>query len=60
MMDALTGIRVASTLLVFVIFAGIVWWAYGGRRSARFEVAAHSVLQDDDAPISPRGDGSEK
>ncbi len=59
-MDALAGIRVASTLLVFVIFAGIVWWTYGGRRSARCEVAAQSVLQDDDGPISPRGDGSEK
>ena len=59
-MDALTGFRVASTLLMLLIFAGIVWWAYGRRRNARFDVAARSVLQDDDAPGSPRGDGRAK
>ena len=56
-MDLVTEFRVGSTILMFVIFAGIVWWAYGGRRRARFDVAAHSVLQDDDAPGSLRGDG---
>lgn len=59
-MDPVTGFRVFSTILMFLIFAGIVWWAYGGRRSARFDVAAHSVLQDDDAPGSQRGDGRAK
>lgn len=59
-MDPVTGFRVCSTILMFLIFAGIVWWAYGGRRSARFDVAAHSVLQDDDAPGSQRGDGRAK
>ncbi|MBI3530802.1 MAG: cbb3-type cytochrome c oxidase subunit 3 [Betaproteobacteria bacterium] len=59
-MDPVTGFRVGSTLLMLLIFAGIVWWAYGGRRGARFDVAAHSVLQDDDAPVSLRGDGREK
>jgi cytochrome c oxidase cbb3-type subunit 4 len=59
-MDPVTGFRVGSTILMFLIFAGIVWWAYGGRRSARFDVAAHSVLQDDDAPGSLRGDGRAK
>lgn len=59
-MDLVTGFRVGSTILMFLIFAGIVWWAYGGRRSARFDVAAHSVLQDDDAPGSLRGDGRAK
>lgn len=59
-MDPVTGFRVFLTILMFLIFAGIVWWAYGGRRSARFDVAAHSVLQDDDAPGSQRGDGRAK
>lgn len=59
-MDLMTEFRVGSTILMFLIFAGIVWWAYGGRRSARFDVAAHSVLQDDDAPGSLRGDGRAK
>jgi cytochrome c oxidase cbb3-type subunit IV len=48
------------TILMFLIFAGIVWWAYGSRRSARFDVAAQSVLQDDDAPGSLPGDGRVK
>ncbi|MEO8009980.1 MAG: cbb3-type cytochrome c oxidase subunit 3 [Betaproteobacteria bacterium] len=56
-MDALTVFRAGLTILMLLIFAGIVWWAYGGRRRARFDVAAHSVLQDDDVPGSPRGDG---
>ncbi len=59
-MDPVTGIRIGSTILMILIFAGIVWWAYGRRRNARFDVAAHSVLQDDDAPGSVRGDGSAK
>jgi cytochrome c oxidase cbb3-type subunit IV len=59
-MDPVTGFRVCLTILMLLIFAGIVWWAFGGRRSARFDAAAHSVLQDDDAPGSPRGDGRAK
>lgn len=59
-MDPVIGFRVCSTILMSLIFAGIVWWAYDGRRSARFDVAAHSVLQDDDAPGSLPGDGRVK
>jgi len=56
-MDPVTGIRVGSTLLMFLIFVGIVWWAYSGRHGTRFNDAAHSVLHDDDAPDAQRGDG---
>ena len=59
-MDPVTGFRVGLTILMFLVFAGIVWWAYAGRRSARFDVAAHSVLHDDDAPGSLPGDGRVK
>ena len=59
-MDPVTGFRVGSTVLMLLIFAGIVWWAYGRKRSARFDVAANSLLQDDDAPGPPRGDGRAK
>ncbi len=59
-MDPVTTLRIGVTILMFVIFIGIVWWAYGGRRSSRFHVAAHSVLQDDDSPGSVRGDGGAK
>ena len=49
-MDAVIGFRIGATLGMFVIFGVIVWWAYGGSRSHRFERAAHSVLSDDDTP----------
>ena len=48
-MDPVTGFRVVATLVMFVIFGVIVWWAYGGSRSQRFERTAHSVLSDDDS-----------
>ena len=51
-MDAVTVFRVCSTVMICLIFPGIVWWAYGARRSARFQVAAHSLLHDDDAPVA--------
>ena len=49
-MDAVTAIRAGLTVLTFLVFLGIVWWAYG-RRGSRFELAAQSVLRDDDAPL---------
>jgi cytochrome c oxidase cbb3-type subunit 4 len=49
-MDLVTTFRAGSTVLTFVIFAGIVWWAYGSRRKARFEYVALSVLDDEDSP----------
>ena len=55
-MDPVTGFRVGLTVLSFLVFLGIVWWAYG-RRGSRFEVAAHSVLQDDDAPLPAHAGG---
>jgi cbb3-type cytochrome oxidase subunit 3 len=52
-MDPVTLVRIGSTIVMFLIFLGIVWWAYGSRRGARFDVAAHSVLRDDDAADVP-------
>jgi cytochrome c oxidase cbb3-type subunit IV len=52
-MDLVTTIRVGSTVLIFLIFAGIVWWAYGSKRKSRFEDAALSVLEDQDLPGKP-------
>ena len=34
----------------FLVFVGIVWWAYGGPRRSRFEADALRVLNDDDTP----------
>ena len=59
-MDAITLFRVCSTVVMALIFAGIVWWAYGSRRGARFHGAAHSVLFDDEFPGSRQGERSVK
>lgn len=44
----INDIRAAITVASFVAFIGIVWWAYGARRKARFDRAARSVLEEDD------------
>ncbi len=41
-------IRAALTIVMFVAFLGIVWWAYSARRKLRFDRAARSVIEDDD------------
>ena len=45
-------LRSIATVVSFVTFIGIVWWAYAGRHNSRFQVAAHSVLQDDDLELN--------
>jgi cytochrome c oxidase cbb3-type subunit IV len=54
-MDLMTLLRSGLTVAMLVIFAGIVWWAYGGKRAARFDEAAHSVLREEATPGSPGG-----
>jgi cytochrome c oxidase cbb3-type subunit 4 len=44
----INDIRAVITVASFVAFIGIVWWAYGTRRKARFDRAARSVLEEDD------------
>jgi cytochrome c oxidase cbb3-type subunit 4 len=41
-------LREAILILALAAFVGIVWWAFGPSRSARFERAAISILEDDD------------
>jgi len=40
--------RALLTLFSFLLFIGICWWAYSGRRKARFDEAAHLPFDDDD------------
>lgn len=47
--------RVIMTVLAFATFAGIVAWAYSGRRKAAFEEAAQLPFADDDEPIERTG-----
>jgi cytochrome c oxidase cbb3-type subunit 4 len=35
------------TVVAFLVFSGIVFWAYSGRSRQRFEQAALSVLRDE-------------
>lgn len=49
----------ATTVVSFVAFIGIVFWAYSGRRQAAFKEAANApfALPDDDvATISKRAE----
>lgn len=39
------------TVLVFIVFIGIVLWAYSGRRKTDFDEAARLAL-DDDKPLN--------
>lgn len=45
-MDYITW-RVVYTVLVFVLFVGIVVWAYGKGRQSRFDEAAQSIFNED-------------
>ncbi len=40
------------TVIVFLVFIGIVLWAYSSRRKKDFDEAARLALDDDDKPES--------
>ena len=40
------------TVVVFVVFIGIVLWAFNGARKKDFDEAARLALDDDDIPPS--------
>jgi len=45
------------TVLLFVLFIGIIVWAWSAKRKKRFDKAARMPLEDDDAvPKRPSGD----
>lgn len=52
-------LRSAVTLAALVAFLGVVWWAYGPSRKARFERDARMVLEETDTPAKA-GDGARK
>jgi len=47
----LNDLRAAITVLSFVIFAGICWWAFSSKRAAAFAEASRLAV-DDDLPIA--------
>ena len=42
------------TVVLLVVFLGIVFWAWSGKRKRAFDEAARLPLEDDDAPASTR------
>jgi cytochrome c oxidase cbb3-type subunit 4 len=56
----INDLRSIFTVLVFVIFIGIVWWAYSGQRKHSFEQAAKLALEDDDLPASGRQNAGQR
>ena len=51
----LNELRSWWTVLSFLAFLGIVWWAYSGKRKARFDQAARLALDDDAEPARAAG-----
>ena len=41
------------TVVMFVLFIGIIFWAWSAKRKKQFDEAARLPLEDDDA-VSPR------
>ncbi len=50
MEETVNMIRAGMTVVMFVAFLGIVWWAYGPKRRQRFEEDARIALDDDQPP----------
>lgn len=47
------------TIVLFVCFIGVVWWAYGKKRKARFDEAANLIFTDEE-PASSQKQGETK
>lgn len=46
----INDLRSVITVLLFVVFIGIVWWAYSDRRKQAYDEAARIPL-DEDSPL---------
>ena len=46
----INDLRTLVTALSFVVFVGIVYWAWSSRQRARFEEAANLPFADSDLP----------
>jgi cbb3-type cytochrome oxidase subunit 3 len=47
MEETVNMIRAGMTVVMFLAFMGIVWWAYGPKRRQRFEEDARIALDND-------------
>jgi len=56
-MDIVNDIRIAMTVVTFLTFIGIVWFAYSRHTRGRFEEAAQLPFLEDDV-VRPATNGS--
>ena len=57
--EFLNGLAPVVTIVSFITFIGIVWWAYNGHRNRAFDEAALLPFdQDEDSPIDALRAGS--
>lgn len=50
----ISTLRSIATVLSFVVFVGIVWWAYSKSNQSRFDTAANLPFADDDVERAPK------
>ncbi len=48
------------TVVLFASFIGIVWWAFGKKRKARFEEDANLVFAYEEKKTTPNNQGVKK
>jgi cytochrome c oxidase cbb3-type subunit 4 len=48
----LMDVRAWLTVVMLIVFVGIVVWAYSSKRKKQFDEAARSVLEDDGTPVT--------
>jgi cytochrome c oxidase cbb3-type subunit 4 len=48
-------LRGLYTLFMFIVFIGIVWWAWSSRRKGDFEEAANLPLENDNLAANGAG-----
>ena len=49
-----------QTLSLFVMFLGLVWWAYGKQRKTKFDAIANSIFDEDEEKLSSASLGTEQ
>ena len=55
--NLITDARSIVTVLSFLTFIAIVWWAYSARRSADFEAAANLPFADEQMQAAEKQHG---
>ena len=50
----LTSAKAWMSVVMLVVFIGIVMWAYSSKRKKQFDEAARSVLEDDGVPVADK------